>query len=47
MQRRYETNQIVIKQIPLEDTLLAFHIEHFLSLESGYYSSTLIELPSK
>ena len=47
MQRHYETNQIVIKPIPLEDIFLAFRVDHFILLQSGYHSSTLIDVPPK
>ena len=47
MLRHYETNQIVIKPIPLEDIFLAFRIDHFILLQSGYHSSTLIDVPPK
>ena len=47
MLRHYETNEIVMKPNPLEDTLLAFRIEPFILLESGYHSLTLIDVPPK
>ena len=47
MLRHYETNEIVMKPNPLEDTLLAFRIEPFILLESGYHCSTLIDVPPK